>query len=365
MIKVLHAVLHAFDLDTGECQFSERELDVTEQPARSYTQRMLRRAVQSPENRCGAFAGPNAFADEVGRYLQGQRGFVDLSCDIARTLWEQLRTSEDAVPRDLLVADFTDTEAAGAAKAAADDEDGTTAADPASGDADADIEDRTRRFFAVMLLPRKKAYMHETTAVGGMQVNDLLVTDAVIPGPTQKVTMYAVVDPAAGTVVFQDGGVTIAGREAHIIEDTLLKCEATASPREVVDTVVRIAGDIAEQYGRSAAVAMADAKDYVSHSVQQEERLTPAEVGAHVFPEEPELAERFEDAVSAERLPEEVTMRPSVANRLAKSHRIRTDTGIDITFPSAYAADQHFIEFDREADGGIVIRIHAASIENR
>lgn len=129
--------------------------------------------------------------------------------------------------------------------------------------------------------------------------------------------------------------------------------------------MVRIAGDIAEQYGRSAAVAMADAKDYVSHSVQQEERLTPAEVGAHVFPEEPELAERFEDAVSAERLPEEVTMRPSVANRLAKSHRIRTDTGIDITFPSAYAADQHFIEFDREADGGIVIRIHAASIENR
>lgn len=366
MIKVLHAVLHAFDLDTGECQLSERELDVAEQPARSYTQRMLRRAVQSPESRCGSFEGPNAFADEVGRYLQGQRGFVDLSCDIARTLWEQLRTSEDAAPRDLLVADFTDTEAAGSAKAAGDG-DGTTAPGPEDGDtaADADVEDRTRRLFAVMLLPRKKAYMHETTAVGGMQVNDLLVTDAVIPGPTQKVTTYAVVDPAAGTVVFQDGGVTIAGREAHIIEDTLLKCEATASPREVVDTVVRIAGDIAEQYGRSAAVAMADAKDYVSHSVQQEERLTPSEVGAHVFPEEPELAERFEDAVSAERLPEEVTMRPSVANRLAKSHRIRTDTGIDITFPSAYAADQHFIEFDREADGGIVIRIHAASIENR
>ena len=98
---------------------------------------------------------------------------------------------------------------------------------------------------------------------------------------------------------------------------------------------------------------------------QAAEKRTDVKVGKVNVDEEPELAERFEDAVSAERLPEEVTMRPSVANRLAKSHRIRTDTGIDITFPSAYAADQHFIEFDREADGGIVIRIHAASIENR
>lgn len=374
MIKVLHAALHAFDLDTGECQLSERELDVAEQPARSYTQRMLRRAVQSPENRQGTFEGTNVLLDEIRRYLQGERGFLDLSCDIARTLWEQLRTSEDATPRDLLVADFTDTEA-GSTKDAAVGEaetDGDSAPSPdgppfavAATDGVADTEDRTRRLFGIVLLPRKKAYMHETTAIGGVQTNDLLVTDAVIPGPTQKITMYAVVDAAAGTVVFQDAGVTIAGREAHIIEDALLKCEATASPREVVDTVVRIAGEIAEEHGRSAAVAMADAKDYVSHSVQQEEHLTPAEVGTHVFPEEPELAERFEDAVTAERLPEEVEMRPSVARRLAKSHRIRTDTGIDITFPSAYAADQHFIEFDREADGGIVIRIHAASIENR
>ncbi len=359
MIKVLHAALHALDLDTGELQLSETELDVTEQPAKSYTTRLLRRAVQSPENRHGAFSGPNTLADEVTRYQQGQRAFLDLSADIAQTLWELLRTSEDAIPRDLLVADFTDTEAPGKAGGEADGD------DEGAEVPEVDIEDRTRRLFAVVLLPRKKAYMHELAAYGGMQANTLVATDAVLPGPTQKITMYAVVDTAAGTAAFQDAGVVIAGTETHIIEDSLLKCEATASPREVVDTVVRIAGELAEQYGRSAAVAMADAKDYVSHSVQQEEHLAPAEVGQHVFPEEPELAGRFEEAVAAERLPEDVEMRPSVARRLTKSHRIRTDTGIDITFPSAYAADQHFIEFDRESDGGIVIRIHAASIENR
>ena len=65
-------------------------------------------------------------------------------------------------------------------------------------------------------------------------------------------------------------------------------------------------------------------------------------------------------------LPEEVFVRRAAARRLTKSHRIRTDTGIDITFPSEYSTSPDYLAFRREEDGTMSILIrNVGSIENR
>jgi hypothetical protein len=366
MLRVLHAVLHVFDLDAGSCQLSDHELDLEERQARSYVSRLVRKASNSAENARATLAPEGTLAAELLRYVDGDRSFVDLSQDVARTLWDQLRTSEDVGPCDLLVADFTDTEKAPSpdAAAAADEQDAPIVEPDLAGD-EADVEDRTRRFLAVVLLPRKRSFVHELDEYDGRLSSGLAMTDATLPNPTQKLSEYVVIDVETLEAELVDEGITIAGRPVRILADTLLACTPKPSTRAVVDTVVRLVGDLAQEAGRSASVAMADAKDYVTHSAQQSTRVTPSEVGEYVFADEPELLGRYEEAIKAEDLPEEVKVKPSVANRLAKSHRIRTDTGIDITFPSAYAADQHFIEFGRDEEGGIQIVIHASSIENR
>lgn len=65
-------------------------------------------------------------------------------------------------------------------------------------------------------------------------------------------------------------------------------------------------------------------------------------------------------------LPEEITVARAAARRLTKSHRIRTDTGIDIAFPSEYSSSPDYLTFQREEDGTISIIIrNVQSIENR
>ena len=65
-------------------------------------------------------------------------------------------------------------------------------------------------------------------------------------------------------------------------------------------------------------------------------------------------------------LPEEVPVRRGVANRLTKTHRIRTDTGIEIAFPSDLADKPGYIDFSTEPDGRLSITIrNVVSIENR
>jgi hypothetical protein len=51
---------------------------------------------------------------------------------------------------------------------------------------------------------------------------------------------------------------------------------------------------------------------------------------------------------------------------MARNHKIKTDTGIEITFPSEYAADSNYIEFTADDQGNVSIIIkNVGKIENK
>ncbi len=94
--------------------------------------------------------------------------------------------------------------------------------------------------------------------------------------------------------------------------------------------------------------------------------MRPADVGREVFEDNPEMAQRFEERTRERDLPEEVPVRRGAANRLTRTHRIRTDTGVEIAFPSELAERPGYIEFSHQEDGSISIVIsNVARIENR
>ena len=63
---------------------------------------------------------------------------------------------------------------------------------------------------------------------------------------------------------------------------------------------------------------------------------------------------------------ERVVVEKNVAKRVAKSHKIRTDTGIELTFPAEYGENSDFIEFFSTPDGRIEIALkNIGAIENR
>ncbi len=59
-------------------------------------------------------------------------------------------------------------------------------------------------------------------------------------------------------------------------------------------------------------------------------------------------------------------MEKKAAQRLARNHKIRTDTGIEITFPTEYSHNPDFIEFVSMPNGMISIELkNIGNIENR
>ena len=148
-MKINHAILHILDFDSAVNVMSERELDFDTRAVRSFVSSHLRRARTSVDNRRAAFSEESAFAGELKGYFFGDREFVDLSQQIAEFFGAELAKADKMESTDVLVADFDD---------------------------DDDV-----RWFAVLLMASRTAFMHEVAREGGEVRNDIAKRYAILP----------------------------------------------------------------------------------------------------------------------------------------------------------------------------------------
>ena len=358
MLSVRHAILHAFDFEVGSLYLSEHELDMDEKLVKSYVRRHLRRCMASEQNMHGTFSDTSNFSEEMRLYLAHQTSFLDLSKEIATFFWETLRTCDDLVQADLLVTDFEETES-------------TKDSDAEGSEAELEraFDGEARRRFAVVLLPRSRTFMHSIEHPSGGAFNEIVRHDATLPNPSNRVDTYALIDCEDLTIAFRDKARTIAEAEVWVIQNMFLQCSREPSSHEVIKTMEKIVEDIVESSPPgtlNTVEALSRTKASVAYSAEIDERVMPQEIGRQVFDEDPLLLERYEQATEEADLPEEISVRRAAARRLTKNHRIRTDTGIDITFPSDYSRESRYLRFERQEDGTISIIIaNVQSIENR
>ena len=351
-MNINHAILHVLDFVSCVNVYAQQELDLSSKNAKHYVTGHARRLLNNIDAKRGEFAEDSMFAEELRAFFRRESDFIDLSVQIAEFIAGELGRMEKAESTDVLVIDFED--------------DPDTAGGLNDADADAMFDGHARRYFAIVLLESRQAYMHEVgTSDTGCTSIEGARHHAILPNPSQKVASFALIEAGSMAVSFCDKSRNVAGEDRMIIPDGLLQCSTNASTKEVLTCVNRIVEEIAEEYGANTAVALSKAKAYVSEAAEEAEELAPWELAEEVFNDEP-LRKRFEKAVAEEALPERIPVERKVAARVAKNHKIRTDTGIEITFPAEYGENPDFIEFESTPDGLISIQLkNITHIENR
>ncbi|WP_270241816.1 nucleoid-associated protein [Collinsella tanakaei] len=334
-MKVNHAILHILDFESAVNVMSQRELDLGTRAVRSFVTSHLRRARTSGDNKRGAFAEDSAFAGELKSFFFGERDFIDLSQQIAEFVSGELAKAEKIESTDVFVADFED---------------------------DDDV-----RWFAVMLMNSRMAFMHEVAREGGEVRNDIARHYAILPSPSQKVASFALVRASTMDVYFQDKKRKIAGEDTFLIPDGLLQCETGVSGKEAIDAVTRVVEQVAEEHGANTAVALAKAKAAVAGAVEEDEELPPWDIVDEAFEDEPVMRDAIKASLQEEHLPERVPVERAQVERAAvRNHKIRTDTGIEISFPAEMVDNPDYIEFVNEPNGLISISLrNIGSFENR
>lgn len=350
-MNINHAILHVLDFVACEHVYAREEMDLADKTAKKYVASQARKALGNLDNKHGEFSAESHFAAALRDYFAGELGFVELSTEIAQFFARELGHMEKPVSTDVLVVDFDES-----------------ASTPSADDTEAAFDGPIPRYFAVFLLESKQAYVHEVGfgETGGR--NDIMRNRAVLPNPSQKVSSYALVNLRTQSVAFVDKQRTVAGEERWLIPDGLLQCSMEASTKETFAAVTELVEAVAEEYGQNAAVALSRAKACAVESVVDDEldSLNLAEVAEAAFESNPVMRERFEEAAQAIDLPERVPLEREAVRRVAKNHKIRTDTGIEVTFPAEYSRNPEYMTFTSEVDGTISIQLkNIGSIENR
>ncbi len=358
MLLVKHAILHSFDFVTSDLYISDSELDMEDKKAKSYVQRRCRKALYDPDNNNG-FTTPDApFSVKVSEYLRREVSFHELSKDIAEFFYQELRKSDEETPHDLMVVQFSDSV----------DDASMAESEEALEDA---FEGNDIDYLAIFLLPRRQIFIHSKYGEGGRSFSQVLSSDAALPNPTAKIDSYCVLNCRdLETVVYRDKERVIAGTPSLIIPDGLLSCSHGASSKEVIEVVAEVVQEIAVEKGMNPTLAVSKAKAYVTESAEEDQAFDPIEVGKAVFEEEPQYAEVYEERIEqkkqTEPIPEQVSIKKSQATRMTRNQKIKTDTGIEIVFPTEYAKDTDYIEFVTNPDGTLSIQVkNVTSIENK
>ena len=353
MLRINHAILHVFDFTSCVNVFSQAELDLQSRMVKSYVTKQARKCLTHLDNKRGEFSPESTFAPELRAYFRGERDFAALSVQIAEFIAGELGRMEKSESTDLMVVDFEEETKLEAGSS--DDE-----------EIAASFDGRVNRYFGLFLLESKQAYIHSVGyGEDGMPANDIERHHAIMPNPSQKISSFAIIDSRTLEVAFQDKLRSIAGQDTYLIPDGLLQCSMEASSKEVIDEITDIVEEVAQEYGANSAVALSRAKAYVAEAAEEGRGVCPRELAEEVFEDEP-LQDRFVQAAAEESIPERVRVDKKAAERIARNHKIRTDTGIEITFPSEYAHNPEFIEFASMPNGLISIELkNIGQIENR
>lgn len=366
MFRVNHAILHVFDFVSCVNVFSEEEVDLADKNVKSYVGRIAKHALSSMDAKRGTFSDDSGFKGELTDYLNGSVGFVDLSRQIAEFLAAELGRMDDPSSCDLLVVDVEDEPRA--PKVDPEEAAGMTEEEAAVAQAAlaASWASRASRYFGLMLLESRPAFMHEVGRTdGGATVNGIERHHAILPSPSQKISSFALIDVRTMEVRFADKVRQIAGEERWLIPEGLLQCSMEASSKEVFDTTMRLVEEVAEEYGANPAVAVGRAKAYVAENADESDEVPFDELASEVFSDEAPRR-RMVEAAAEEELSGIARVERDVAKRAGRNHKIRTDTGIEITFPAEYSQNPEFIEFTSAPNGLIQIELkNIGKIENR
>ena len=352
MLRVNHAIVHVCDFESCVNVFSTSEVNLIDRKTKSYVGKTCRKALGSIENRRGTFLEGSGFAAKLNEYFASGLNFVDFSVEVANFLAQELGHMENPESVDILVADF-------------EDEAPKPSSDASEEELEASYQAQGKRYVGIFFLPVQPAFMHEAGQGELGPCVDIARHHAILPKPSQKLSTYCLIERESLQILFVDKEREISGEQCLLIPDKLLECESEASTKEVVDTAVRIAEEVATEHGANAAVAASKAKAYVNQNADENEYLAPWDMADEVFEDE-NMKQAFDAALTAEHVPEKVPVKKSAATRLARNHKIRTNTGIEITFPSEYSDNPDFIEFLSMPNGLISIELkNISNIENR
>ena len=332
MIIIEKAILHILDFRSGLTVYSDQPMELTDD-VQAFLQKHLEKTLARTDARPGTFAEDSAFSAALKAYAAGETDFVAFSKDVAKRMENAYLHTDEPVSMDVLVLDAHINE---------------------------------RRTLLLLRCTNRTGYIHQVNQTEKGVENDIIHHYAILPGPGQRIDEFAVIDAETLGLRLVAKKHTVDGDKRDVLPEMILECTLAPSQKDALKSLQDTAANVAESYGHDAVTAAAAAKNYVAEHMEISDELDLKKAGEELFAGQPAMQADYNRAIEEQGFAEPVHMDQEQALKSVAKHKLKTDTGIELTIPTDYFDNTQFLEFNNCDDGTISITIkHVASIVNR
>lgn len=315
------AALHCLDYSHGMTNLSEETLAIEDPFLEKFVIRYVKKALNDMRLRTGYFEEDSEFLGILEDYVSEKYNFLSFTRKAAEC-FDAFVKNIAVHSYDLLFARFTNEQVP---------------------------------YAAMIVLENQEVYAHTSVLNESGRMKNSILVETVLPSFTKKADTFALIDLLHKEVKFVDDTKWNSG-EVNVLQDMVLGCTGEKSHGEVIEEVSTIAQEVAVQFDENPTFLLPKVKQYIRKAGQEEKPLVLKEAAEEIFDDE-KMVSAFLAKSEEKQLPEEVVVPKKAVERKMKNQRIRTDTGIELSFPVDYYQNPEYIRFNNEPDGTISITI--------
>lgn len=332
LITIHHAILHILDFTSGLTVFSDQDLEL-EDSTLTFLLKHIEKSLNDQSAKNGTFYEDSACKQKLAAYVSTELSFADFSRYVAETIYAAVAHAEEMDSADILVID-------------------------------AEIEES--RQLIIFKCNNHKGFIHQVVQTPEGIKNDIVNHCAIMPNISQRISEFAFIDLSSQAIKFTGPLYSIDGNKVCIMSEILLECAHTASPKELLKTVGQVARKVAAEYGQDDVQAVTAVKSFIAENIQSSDQIDPLAIGREVFKEHPGMQADYDKQLQSAGLTDPVQIDQEFTLKKMKNHKLKTDTGIELTIPLDYFNNTDYIEFVNNEDGTISITLkHIMNLTNR
>lgn len=320
-LEIQSAILHILDGSRHRIILSEMTMDLEDPQIEKYVRRYVSRCRNDMRLKPGTFLADSSFQEEMQKYFRHETDLPGFTAEVLKPLIEYFE-HEESRSFEVLAADFRYDDVP---------------------------------YILFVLLEETETLTCLSESENGLIANTVSFGHSAMPAVSKTVSSFALVNMLSGEIAYVDEGKW--NNDRCLMTEKLLQAQGGISRREVVQSVREITHEVAEEFDENPAVLLGRVKTYIAEAAQEGMTLNTDTLVSEVFEDEPEMAEVFLKKAEQKTLPKETELSKASIRMSMKKQKIKTDTGIEISFPAAYSDSHEYIEFIRTSDGSYTIEI--------
>ena len=322
-INIEKVVVHILDNEVGTPVLSELEhkLDAEIQ---EYLKMHIIKLLKDISSKKVYFTNEdNQIKQDCIKLKESKENFVDISKDIASTLYKIMYKNPDIPAGDLICVLFRKD----------------------------DIE-----YLGILKLNYKPSYIHFIQEYENGRENKIIKQKSGLPSSIQKIDESIIIDINDFSILLKEKKYEIDGIKQFYLSEILLNSTQELSDKEKIKIIEKTSKKMVKDFYDGDIKMMAEIKNIMNENIEETGTISIDEISNKVFNENVEVKKIYSEEIEQKGLKEKtIKVDENLEKAIKKKQKLVTDNGIEIKLPTSYLTRDDKVEFISNADGTISI----------